>query len=91
MGNKTGYKKNVKEEKESVEKDQDRFAKISPKSNLVACENIRFSTLFAAGDDVPPRETSPAAMSEEKRMFSQANLCDMFLLAFLDLTVRKVQ
>ena len=37
------------------------------------------------------RETSPAAKSEEKRMFSQANLCDMFLLAFLDLTVRKVQ
>ena len=72
MGNKTGYKKNVKEEKESVEKDQDRFAKISPKSNLVACENIRFSSLFAAGDDVPPRETSPAAKSEEKRMFSQA-------------------
>ena len=72
MGNKIGYKKNVKEEKESVEKDQDRFAKISPKSNLVACENIRFSSLFAAGDDVPPRETSPVAKSEEKRMFSQA-------------------
>ena len=52
----------------------------------VACENIRFSSLFAAGD-----VTSPAAKSEEKRMFSQANLCDMFLLAFLDLTVRKVQ
>ena len=72
MGNKIGYKKNVKEEKESEEKDQDRFAKISPKSNLVACENIRFSSLFAAGDDVPPRETSPVAKSEEKRMFSQA-------------------
>ena len=87
---------------------------------LIACENIRFSSLFAAGDvsrggsgllsvirkqrlkqcnysvdqsalltgfrtgftssvwnfcrwvaDVPPRETSPAAKSEEKRMFSQ--------------------
>ena len=84
---------------------------------LVACENIRFSSLFAAGDvsrggrgrhekldkfifgtawlpdllckhwfastvwnfyswvaDVPPRETSKAAKSEEKRMFSQAEL-----------------
>ena len=29
-------------------------------------ENIRFSSLFAVG------ETSPAAKSEEKRMFSQA-------------------
>ena len=33
----------------------------------LACENIRFSSLFAAGD-----ETSPAAKSEEKQMFSQA-------------------
>ena len=33
---------------------------------IVACENIRLSSLFAAG------ETSPAAKSEEKRMFSQA-------------------
>ena len=32
--------------------------------NYLACENIRFSPLFAAG--------SPAAKSEEKRMFSQA-------------------
>ena len=42
---------------------------------LLACENIRFSSLFVAGDvrDVPPRETSPAAKSEEKRMFSQAS------------------
>ena len=31
----------------------------------VACENIRFSSLFAAG--------GPAAKSVEKRMFSQAN------------------
>ena len=55
------------------------------KRKRVACENIRFSSLFIAGDvsrgvwnfcrwvaDVPPRETSPAAKSEEKRMFSQA-------------------
>ena len=35
----------------------------------LACENIRFSSLFVAR----PRETSPAAKSEEKRMFSQAN------------------
>ena len=39
----------------------------------LACENIGFSSavssLFA---DVPPRETSPAAKSEDKRMFSQA-------------------
>ena len=39
----------------------------------LACENVRFSSavssLFA---DVPPRETSPAAKSEDKRMFSQA-------------------
>ena len=44
----------------------------------IACENIRFSWLFAAGDVslllVPPRETSPAANSEEKRMFSQASI-----------------
>ena len=38
----------------------------------IACENIRFSSLFAAGD-VSPRETSPVAKSEEKRMFSQAS------------------
>ena len=36
----------------------------------LACENIRFSSLFAAGDVL--RETSPAAKSEEKRIFSQA-------------------
>ena len=55
---------------------------------MLACENIRFSSLSAAGygltGDVSrgatsatqrqrsPRETSPAAKSEEKRMFSQA-------------------
>ena len=42
---------------------------------VLACENIRFSTLFAAGD-VSRGGTSarnvPAANSEEKRMFSQA-------------------
>ena len=37
----------------------------------VACENIRFSSLFAAGD--VSRETSPATNSEEKRMFLQAS------------------
>ena len=43
---------------------------------LIAWENIRFSSPFATGTfraDVPPRETSPAAKSVEKRMFSQAN------------------
>ena len=35
----------------------------------LACENIRFSSLSVAG----PRETSSAAKSKEKRMFSQAN------------------
>ena len=35
----------------------------------LACENIRFSSLFVAG----PRETSSAAKSKEKRMFPQAN------------------
>ena len=45
----------------------------------VACENIRLSSLFVAGDvsrgerDVPPRETSPTTRSKDKRMFSQAN------------------
>ena len=38
----------------------------------LACENIRFSSLFAAED--VSRETSPAAKSEEKRMFLQVNL-----------------
>ena len=37
---------------------------------IIACENIRFSSLFAAGG--VSRETSPAAKSEEKRTFSQA-------------------
>ena len=38
---------------------------------ILACENIRFSSLFAAGD-VSRGGTSPVAKSEEKRMFSQA-------------------
>ena len=37
---------------------------------MLACENIRFSSLFAAED--VSCETSPKAKSEEKRMFSQA-------------------
>ena len=36
----------------------------------VACENIRFSLLFAAGDV----ETSPVAKNGKKRLFSQANV-----------------
>ena len=38
---------------------------------IVACENIRFSSLFAAGD---VSRNVPAAKSEEKRMFSQASM-----------------
>ena len=37
----------------------------------IACENIRFSSLFVAED--VSRETSSATKSEEKRMFSQAS------------------
>ena len=37
---------------------------------FIACENIRFSSLFAAGD---VSRNVLAAKSEEKRMFSQAN------------------
>ena len=50
---------------------------------VVACENIRFSSLFAAGDvswggtSATPRETSPAAKSEEKWMFSQARAVEI--------------
>ena len=42
---------------------------------LLACENIRFSLLFADGDVSRggTRETSPSAKSEEKWMFSQAS------------------
>ena len=40
----------------------------------IACENIRFSSLFAAGDVSRggTRETFPSAKREEKQMFSQA-------------------
>ena len=43
---------------------------------VIARKNIRFSSLFAAGDvsrggHVHPRQTSAAAKSEEKRMFAQ--------------------
>ena len=35
----------------------------------LACENIRFSSLFSAGDvSFRPRETSPSTKSEEKRI-----------------------
>ena len=67
----------------SFDKDDDESCKIfivnillsTPQASpALACENIRFSSLFAAGDvsRFPPREMSPAARSEEKRMFSQA-------------------
>ena len=52
----------------------------------LACENIRFSSLFVAGDvscgssAVPLRETSPAAKSGEKRMFSQAKETQLSLI-----------
>ena len=39
-------------------------------AGTLACENICFFSLFAAGD--VSSETSPAAKSEDKRMFSQA-------------------
>ena len=47
--------------------------------SFIACENIRFSSLFAAGDVSRggtcfsvPKVPSGEAKSEEKRMFSQA-------------------
>ena len=43
---------------------------------LLAFENIRFSSLFAALD--VSRETSPATKSEEKRMFSQATFSSLY-------------
>ena len=33
--------------------------------------------------DVPSRETSPASMSEEKRMFSQVNIFGLFCYSFI--------
>ena len=47
----------------------------------LTCENIRFSSLFAAGKGGGgglrggTRETSTAARGEEKRMFSQPTIC----------------
>ena len=49
---------------------------------LIACEDIRFSSLFVA-DDVS-RETSSATKSEEKRMFSQAMVLMVFSILFQD-------
>ena len=46
-------------------------------ANAVACQNIRFSSLFAAGD--VSGETSQAAKNEEKRMFSQATSAKAWL------------
>ena len=70
-------------------------------SHIVACENIRFSSLFAdrdvsrggtyiVTDIVSPRETSPSTKSEEKRMFSQATHIDMICKnsAFQDIFVK---
>ena len=52
----------------------------------VACENIRFSTLFAAGD------VSRAAKSEEKRMFSQASFgVDLEIISWLGIISGAVQ
>ena len=48
------------------------FFKIPLTVLTLACENIRFSSLFVDGN--VSRGTSPAAKSEEKRMFSQAIL-----------------
>ena len=48
---------------------------------MLACENIHFSSLFAAGD--VSRETFPAAKSEEKWMFSQANAGAGYMLSIL--------
>ena len=47
-------------------------------STWLACENIRFSSLFTAGD--VSRETSPSTKSEEKRMFSQATNWSVFCI-----------
>ena len=40
--------------------------------HVAYCENIHFSSLFAAGDVSHVSRNVPAAKSEEKRMFSQA-------------------
>ena len=48
------------------------FLPFEAKYTLLACENIRFSSLFAAGD----------AKSEEKRMFSPANTIKKSIFLF---------
>ena len=53
---------------------QEYYSKIQKTDQVVACENIRFSSLFVVVD--VSHETSAAAKSEEKRMFSQANQVD---------------
>ena len=53
---------------------------------VLAFENIRFSSLFAA-----PRETSPAAKSQEKRMFSQARQVPKLGLKYWKLTLQLIQ
>ena len=56
---------------------------VKTESVRVACENIRFSSLFA--------ETSPSAKNKEKRMFSQATvraLSRYFGIKFLSLEIR---
>ena len=58
------------------------FSSFPKVSIFVACENIRFSSLFAAGD--VPRERDPAAKSEEKRMFSQASIFDENFFIFVE-------
>ena len=51
---------------------------------MLAYENNRFSSFFAAED--VSRKTSPAAKSEEKRLFSQAII--MCALCFCQLKLR---
>ena len=55
----------------------------------LACENIRFSSLFVAED--VSRETSSATKSEEKRMFSQAMVSQAVLHKELDCKVEKLK
>ena len=58
----------------------------------LACENILFSPLFAAGN-VPAQNVPSGEVSEEKRMFSQAkvelflSLVSVFLSSFFLLRV----
>ena len=49
--------------------------KVASSYVLIACENSRFSSLFTAGDVFfHLAKCPPAAISEEKRLFSQANV-----------------